>query len=312
MRACAKGRVGTGLAYRYEPANGSEAERESKWSDPKLCSLTALVSPIPDRSQKAVVNMILFVCHPTGNKVFLEALWWQEISHSTGLLVIEAAPPTTSPKPRDDEDALPEDDDPVDNGSDSEHPSPGNDMSFRAAINLATVSSTEEYPVTRHLAPDGKDRASLLYYYAWQDDELLKDNLISLERVILMEMTPLPGPTVLDEANVHVRLDNLLKHPDVETNLDDFDDGHPLDSRNDQDVQEATNSDNDDDLVQETNTSAHDIVSDQPDSTPGAITTRTDGPEEDQATTTNNPETGIHEEKSNLNLDEEEDDNVLP
>ena len=200
-RLCRKGRVGTGLAFRRTS--------EGSWSDPKPCSFTALVSPIPDRSQKTALDMIFFVC---GGRDYREDDdWWHSVSDPTGLLLEEHKSQSSKTTNGHLEESQEDDADTLETGVRLNRPSASGKGRISRSVNLANLEDSTMYPFAyQHEVPDETFVPTSLYYYCWNKDHLLTGSTVSLERVMIIEFHATQRKNESDEDPC--RLESLLKH----------------------------------------------------------------------------------------------------
>lgn len=206
-----KGRVGTGLAFRRT--------EEGTWSDTKPCSLTAFVSPIPDRSHKEVLDTVLFICNGSDKE---NNDWWNELSRPMGLLVSEDSGQLSKTNTENPEDGHTE------AGPDEKYldsvipPNQSNIKSDRQrvwkATNLTSLVDAEEYPfLDRNTDPDTTRSPLPLYFYCWNKDHLLKEAMVSLERVVIKDFIPVRTEDTVsneDAGRLGTSIENLLRRPD--------------------------------------------------------------------------------------------------
>mmetsp|Transcript_17484 Transcript_17484/g.32756 ORF Transcript_17484/g.32756 Transcript_17484/m.32756 type:complete len:392 (-) Transcript_17484:22-1197(-) len=197
------GRVGTGLVFRRTG--------QDSWSEPKPCSLTALASPIPDRTQKCVLDVIFFVCGDSHYKENDD--WWHALSCPTGLLLEEDKSQFSKSKNDVPEEAQQDEDGDIletvlhTNGS-----STGGRGRVWKAVNLANLVDSFVYPfVHQHEDHDGTTVPPSLYYYCWNKDHLLSASAVLMGRVVLMEFQTAQRSDK-EPSEETCRLDTLMNH----------------------------------------------------------------------------------------------------
>ena len=198
--------MGTGLAFRRMG--------DDSWSEPKPCSLTALVSPIPDRSQKAVLDMILFVCGGSDKE---NDDWWNAISCPMGLLVAEDRSQLSKRKNEDPEEDQEDVETILDTVVHSNRPNASDRQFVWRAVNLTSLANSEAYPlVHRNEDADGNSPPPSLYYYCWNKDRLLRESMVSLERIMLMEFKAAQKTDKVpseDAGRLATLMEHLLRRP---------------------------------------------------------------------------------------------------